>query len=231
MTPLDWMLVEAFVRSFAPQGPVLEMGSFQLLQDAVPSPGLRRFFPAETYIGSDFRTGPGVDCVMDATAPALRQGTVRTVIMVSTIEHVWRVADAFQSAFEMLDGGGTMVVSSHMDKSIHAYPSDYWRFTPEAIARLLAPFTARLVGFQGRANHPVNVFGVGFNKPPHDFGNRAKIFRRDVEQAMKAYAQSAPLTVKLQRLRRLALWRLFGPKSSYRALRDEHAIGWHCFPD
>lgn len=178
-----------------------------------------------------FRKGAGVDCVMDAARLGLREGAVGIVIMLSTIEHVWGTFDAFQNIFRSLSGNGVVIVTSHMDKTIHAYPSDYWRFTPEAFSRLLEPFSTKIVGYQGSSKHPANLFGIGFKNSLVDFKDRSKEFRLELEQSMSAFATAMPVRMKAQRLRRLLLWKLFGPKAAYHKLRDEFVIGRYSFPD
>ncbi|HEX4969324.1 MAG TPA: class I SAM-dependent methyltransferase, partial [Nitrospiraceae bacterium] len=88
MTELDRLLVQTFTRVFQPGEPVLEIGSHQLKAGGDPSHDLRPFFPGRKYIGSDFSPGPGVDCAADATKLGIRERTIGTVVMVSTIEHV-----------------------------------------------------------------------------------------------------------------------------------------------
>ena len=77
----------------------------------------------------------------------------------------------------VLAAHGAVVVTSHMDCGIHAYPSDYWRFTPEAFARLLDHFPAKIVGYQGLSYNPFVVFGIGFKEVPQNFDRLAAQFR------------------------------------------------------
>src|SRR5262245_48493612 len=145
MTLLDRLLVQTFAKVFQVREPILEIGSHQLREGGNPYQNLRPFFQAKKYIGSDFSPGPGVDCVTDATRLGIKQGSVGTVVMVSTIEHIFRVFDAFEQVTGVLSKCGALIVTSHMDCGIHAYPSDYWRFTPEAFARLLDGFPAKII--------------------------------------------------------------------------------------
>jgi hypothetical protein len=227
MTLLDRVLVQTFVRLFQLGEPVLEIGSHQLKAGGDPYQNLRPFFPGRKYIGSDFSPGPGVDCVADATRLGIRERAVGTIVMVSTIEHVFRVFDAFGEISRVLAAHGAVVVTSHMDCGIHAYPSDYWRFTPEAFARLLDHFPAKIVGYQGLSYNPFVVFGIGFKEVPENFDQLAARFRCELEQSMNTAKGALPMKNKLSRMRRLFLWRLFGSKDSFRKLRDEHVIGWH----
>lgn len=231
MTLIDRLLVQAFVKSFELQGPILEIGSHQLKPEGDPNQDLRPYFPGEKYIGFDVSRGPGVDCVQDVTRLSVQDCSVGTVVMVSTIEHVFGVFDAFREIHRVLSNKGAVLITSHMDCGIHAYPSDYWRFTPEAFLRLLDPYAAKLVGYQGLSYNPFVVFGIGFKEAGKDFRERATQFRFHLEQQMKACEQSQPLRSRITRVRRLASWRVFGSKDAYRKLRDEHVVGWHSFPN
>jgi len=227
MTLLDRLLIQTCVKLFQLGDPVLEIGSHQLKEGGNPYQDLRPFFPGRKYIGSDFSPGPGVDCAADATRLGIRERTVGTVVMVSTIEHVFRVFDAFEEISRVLAAHGAVVVTSHMDCGIHAYPSDYWRFTPEAFARLLDHFPAKIIGYQGLSYNPFVVFGIGFKEVPQNFDQVAARFRRELEQSMNTAKGALPMKRKMSRMRRLFLWRLFGSKDSFRKLRDEYVIGWH----
>ena len=227
MTLLDRLLVQTFTRIFQPGEPVLEIGSHQLKAGGDESHDLRPLFPGRKYIGSDFSTGPGVDCAADATRLGIQDRAVGTVVMVSTIEHVFRVFDAFGEISRVLATNGAVVVTSHMDCGIHAYPSDYWRFTPEAFARLLDHFPAKIVGYQGLSYNPFVVFAIGFKEVPENFDRLAARFRCELEQSMNTAKGALPMKHKMTRMRRLFLYRLFGSKDSFRKLRNEHVIGWH----
>ena len=48
---------------------------------------------------------------------------------------------------------------------IHAYPSDYWRFTPEAFKVLLEPFETANVFSDRPALFPRSVYGLGVKGP------------------------------------------------------------------
>ena len=229
MTLIDRLLVQAFTESFEFHEPVLEIGSHQLKPAGDPNQDLRPHFQDKKYIGSDLSRGPGVDCVGDVTRLGFRDHSVGTVVMVSTIEHVFLIFDAFREIGRILSEKGALIVTSHMDCGIHAFPNDYWRFTPEAFFRLLDPFPAKLVGYQGLSYNPFVVFGIGFKEMEPGFSARAIKFRSQLEQSMKAWEKARPIRNRVTRFRRLVSWRLFSSKDAYRKLRDEHVIGWHHF--
>ncbi len=118
--------------------PILEIGS----KDYGNTPDIRRHFPGARYLGVDQSAGPGVDVVCDLTAEF---GSVRerigmdhlgAVICFSVLEHC---RDPFRMAtniMRLLDHGGTLLLSVPFVWNIHAFPDDYWRFTPSALAVL-----------------------------------------------------------------------------------------------
>jgi len=227
MTLLDRLLVQTFVKVFHCSEPVFEIGSHQLREGGNPYQDLRPFFPGKKYIGSDFAPGPGVDCVADATKLGVKRGSIGTGIMVSTVEHIFRVFDAFEEMVVALSTKGALIVTSHMDCGIHAYPSDYWRFTPEAFARLLDDFPAKIIGYQGLSYNPFVVFGIAFKVVPDNFDQLAAQFRHELERSMSSASGAIPFKNKMSRMRRLFLYRVFGSKDAFRKLRDEYVIGWH----
>src|SRR5262249_11660023 len=63
---------------------------------------------------------------------------------------------------------GVFLLSCPFYFHIHDYPSDFWRFTPEAIKLLLADYPQRLLGSQGPAKRPAHIWAVAFREdcPP-----------------------------------------------------------------
>jgi len=144
--------------------PVYEFGSLQV-------PGqedfadLRPIFAGMEYVGCDMREGPGVDRVLNLHNIDLPSETAGTVLLLDTLEHVEFVRRAVEEAYRILKPNGMLVVSSVMKFPIHAYPYDYWRFTPEAFKSLLRPFDFSFAGFAGNERFPHTVVGIGFKGP------------------------------------------------------------------
>ena len=61
----------------------------------------------------------------------------------------------------MLRPGGFAVVTSVMYFPIHAYPSDYWRFTPEGFRAMGRPFERVMVEWAGLRDFPHSVVLIG----------------------------------------------------------------------
>jgi SAM-dependent methyltransferase len=147
--------------------PIYEFGSLQVPgQEGFAD--LRPLFPGRPYVGSDMREGPGVDVILDLHNIALPDQGVGTVLAMDTLEHVALPHRALEEVHRILRPGGTVILSSVMRMRIHAYPNDYWRFTPEGFRVLLQPFTESFVSYAGPEKFPHTVVGVGFkgHRPP-----------------------------------------------------------------
>lgn len=91
-------------------------------------------------LGVDMLEGPGVDVVCD-----LEMGTVHDlngtmqfahIECVSVLEHSmapWLMA---KNLVLMMERGGTIFVTVPFVWRVHAYPDDYWRFTPRGLTLL-----------------------------------------------------------------------------------------------
>lgn len=177
------------------RGPILEIGSkryggFPMFFD------YRTLFPGGTkYVGADMEAGDGVDAVVDMTTDiaGIRQklGMERfqTIICLSVMEHVGDITAFSQNVEELLEPGGTLVLSVPFVWEIHAYPYDYWRFTPRAIEFLYKniafdPGISRLHTDTGRVaslrdvGGDLNRFVKMIYKPNREektFGHRVRI--------------------------------------------------------
>lgn len=89
-------------------------------------------------VGVDMLAGKGVDVVHDLEFPLGMDGAFDHVECWSVLEHCrrpWLVAKHLQEAMRE---GATISLSVPFTWRVHAYPSDYWRFTVECV-RLLFP--------------------------------------------------------------------------------------------
>lgn len=91
-------------------------------------------------LGVDLSSGAGVDRVLDLESSLPRDlGKFAHIECWSVLEHVrrpWLMADNLQ---RLLAQDGTIHVQVPFVWRVHAYPSDYWRFTAEAV-KLLFPW-------------------------------------------------------------------------------------------
>lgn len=153
-------ITRAFAENFGAAGPVVEVGALQV--DGQHGWGdLRGFFPGVPYLGTDMRPGPGVDRVENFEGPTtFADGEAGTIISLDTLEHVYDVFAFVRELDRILAPGGMMLLTSVMYYPVHAHPSDYWRFTPEAFRRLVAPFGDCCVLAQGPEEFPHTVAAV-----------------------------------------------------------------------
>ncbi len=209
----------AVAQAFDCPGPVFEFGAYQV-EGQEGYANLRGLFPKKPYIGCDMRPGPGVDRVEDVTAINLPDESAGTVLCIETFEHVFGVQKAFEEVFRLLKPGGVFIITSPLNFRIHGYPDDYWRMTPNCLRRQLAPYAARLAGYQGYHAFPHTVMGLAI-KPPLEADCHMKL-----EQVVRNYTawlrQSEailPLGAKVRR--RLA--RLYRSKGERYQIADYYS--------
>ncbi len=112
---------------------------------------IRASMKAKEHIGVDMQPGKHVDLLWNLEEP-LEIEPVDVVVSFSTLEHCkkpWVVAENLQN---ILKPGGLLLVSAPFQWRIHAYPSDYFRFTPDGL-KLLFP----LVDFTNQTTEPEKV--------------------------------------------------------------------------
>jgi SAM-dependent methyltransferase len=180
-------------------GPVYEFGSYQV-EGQLDYADLRGLFSGRTYIGCDMRPGPGVDRVEDVSAMSLADGSAGTILCIETFEHVFEIRRAFDEVFRVLKPGGVFLLTSPLNFRIHAYPDDYWRMTPSCLRRMLAPYGARLTGYQGHHKFPHTVMALGIKAPaPRDFEPRARQMMLAYRSWLRATERRLPLTDRVRR--------------------------------
>ena len=124
------------------KGPILEVGS----KDYGSTPNLRPLLPDCRYVGVDQEAGKGVDVVLNLTGDLhtitsrLPVAKFNTVICLSVLEHCRNPFTMCDNLSQLLNSGGLVFISVPFSWKIHAYPSDYWRFTPEGVKTLFPGF-------------------------------------------------------------------------------------------
>lgn len=159
-------LIRAFLAELAEAielpAPVVEFGALQVEPDQ--DGDLRPLFARRPFTGTDVREGPGVDRIEDLRALGYGDGEVGTALCLDTLEHCEDPPAACRELARVTArDGGICVISSVMLFGIHAYPSDYFRFTPEGVRSLLGGFDAAWVCGIGHPDIPTQVIGVGAN--------------------------------------------------------------------
>jgi SAM-dependent methyltransferase len=204
-------VARATSEAFVLPAPIIEIGSFQVPgQEEVSN--LRSLFPGKQYTGVDMRPGRGVDCVADVEDLPYDDGSVGTVIAMSTFEHVPRFWRGFDEIHRVLRPDGVLLVSCPFYFHIHSYPSDYWRFTPEALEIVLDCYPTRVIGWHGPKNRPANVWAIAFREQyPTLTGRQLAQYRR----LLKRHAREPLSWFKIFRYRMARLLCGRGPFAPY----------------
>jgi SAM-dependent methyltransferase len=156
-------VARAVAETFDLPGPVLEVGALHVPgQEEIAD--LRSLFPGKPYLGVDIRPGPGVDRVADVEALEQPDGSVGTVIAMNTLEHVPHFWKGLEEIYRVLRPDGALLLSCPFYFHVHSHPSDYWRFSPEALDVLLEKYPSRIIGRQGGPRRPIHVWAVGFRE-------------------------------------------------------------------
>lgn len=127
------------------EGTVLEIGS-KFYGDDV-SYDYRSLFSEKGYVGTDMQDGKNVDIVCDFTNDfdqidkTLGNKRFGTIINFSVLEHCKDPIQMGKNIERLLKPGGRVCVSVPFIWDIHAYPNDYWRFTPQAIEMIFPNMT------------------------------------------------------------------------------------------
>ncbi len=154
-------LVEILSKAIDLPEPIYEFGSFRV-EGQEEFADLRPFFPNKEYIGCDARQGLGVDKVLDIHSIDVATNSVGSIICIDTFEHVeffWKGMEEFH---RILKEDGVLLLTSVMKFPIHDHPSDYWRFTPEALKSLTKQFKTRIVCSIGEPDFPTVVSAICF---------------------------------------------------------------------
>lgn len=101
-------------------------------------------------VGIDMLAGPGVDLVWNLEeTPPLGWDRFDHIECRSVLEHSPRPWLLAANLERMLVPGGTLDLSVPFVWGLHAYPSDYWRFSVEAVRSLFANIEWRALRYAG----------------------------------------------------------------------------------
>jgi SAM-dependent methyltransferase len=148
---------EAFVaaaRQVRADAHVLEVGTKQSIEGRVTH--VHNHFelvPRENYTMADVEAGNDVDVVADLHAlPADWTNRFAAVVAVSVFEHLERPWIAAKEIARVLAPGGFCYIATHQTFPLHGYPSDFFRFSKEALRLIFEDAGLRVVeaGYQLR---------------------------------------------------------------------------------
>ena len=127
------------------RGPVLEIGSKDYGNTNIFGPVFKKM--GMDYVGTDMEAGENVDVVCDFTseretlAKQLGDRKFKTIISFCVFEHCKNPHKMAENMDAFLEDGGTLFISVPFVWNIHAYPDDYWRFTPSMLTMLFPKYT------------------------------------------------------------------------------------------
>lgn len=183
---------------------IIEIGSYDVngsVRAAIEASG------AESYLGVDIAPGPSVDVVHDATRLADRFEPASFDIVLSTevVEHVREWRSIFDGMKGLCAPGGVIVVTTRSPGfGYHAYPHDFWRFTPADMRLIFADFDVEMLESQVDRREP-GVFVKarrGDSRPPVDL---APIALNSILTDRRETSITDLQMVRFQALRRLNL--------------------------
>jgi len=191
--------VRLFSETFAPRGPVIEIGSY--CYEGSELSNMRPFFPGLEYIGCDIRPGPGVDRVEDGQSLSFQDGSCGTVLILETLEHIANPHRTVSEAHRILAHDGLLVVSVPFNYRIHGFPTDYWRFTSSGVYQLLDAFGDTIIFALGPRVRPTFVFAVAARTASPEFRARKQRFQNTVEQTFRRTRWEGRVSVLKERSR------------------------------
>jgi SAM-dependent methyltransferase len=127
----------AHLSALPAQARILELGTKQSIPGR--STHHKEWAPHARWTLADFQDGEDVDIVADAhrLEDVFPCGTFDAVVSCSTFEHIQRPWLAAASIAKVMAPGAVVFIQTHNAFPIHSYPSDYWRFSEEALRTLL----------------------------------------------------------------------------------------------
>jgi SAM-dependent methyltransferase len=149
---------DRFVAAAAALGPearVVEIGTKQSIEGR-PTHSMHLFpnVARANYLMADVETGADVDMIADLhKLPPDWTGRFDALVAVAVFEHLERPWIAAQEVARVLKPGGFVYVSTHQTFPLHGYPSDFFRFSKEALALIFrdAGMEVTEVGYEHRA--------------------------------------------------------------------------------
>lgn len=131
------------IRAYLPQGHIeaVDLGSYDV------NGSYRGLFPARVqYTGYDLEPGPGVDHVLaDPYVLPMADASVDLVVSGQMLEHCPQFWRLFPEIARVLRPGGMAFVIAPSAGPIHRYPTDNYRFYPDAYTALADYAGLRLV--------------------------------------------------------------------------------------
>jgi SAM-dependent methyltransferase len=133
---------------------VLEVGTKQSVEGRVTH--VHRHFervPRDNYTMADVEEGSDVDIVADLhRLPAEWTNRFAAMVAISVFEHLERPWIAAREVARVLKPGGFCYIATHQTFPLHGYPSDFFRFSKEALKLIFEDAGLQVieVGYENR---------------------------------------------------------------------------------
>ena len=139
-SPAAWNAFLSAAGALGADAHVLEIGTRETVPGQILN-SMPRFprVPRGNYILADVQPGLGVDVVADVhRLPQDWAGRFDAVVAIAVFEHLERPWIAAREIARVLAPGGFCYVSTCQTFPLHAHPSDFFRFSREALALIFA---------------------------------------------------------------------------------------------
>jgi SAM-dependent methyltransferase len=100
------------------------------------------------YVNVDIAALPGVNVVADVLRLPFRDAVFQHIECDAVLEHVRNPPRAMCELKRVLRPGGSLHIVAPFCHPFHAYPHDYWRFTPAALRELAAGMQLEAEGWR-----------------------------------------------------------------------------------
>lgn len=116
------------------------------------------------YVRIHHRPARGVDVVGSIEQLPLANGVLGSFVVESALTQVRHFWHGLAQIRRVVRPQGVIVLDTPFASRIQPQPTDYWRFTPEALDWLLEDYPQRIVGWQGSAKRPRRVWALAFGR-------------------------------------------------------------------
>lgn len=138
---------DAFARALGADARVLEVGTKRAAEKrSTQSHWKFPNVPRENYVMADISLGTDVDVIADLHAlPEDWTGRFNAFVAIAVFEHLERPWIAAKEVERILAPGGACFIATHQTYPLHGFPSDFFRFSKEALSLVFEDAGLRVV--------------------------------------------------------------------------------------
>jgi len=100
----------------------------------------KKKFPKSDWTATDINFEGDADLITDATDLKFSDNQFDVIICISVLEHIFEYQKALKEIRRVLKKKGILILSTPFIFPYHDYPGDYWRFSDQAIKKLLKDY-------------------------------------------------------------------------------------------